>query len=45
MSRKNPLRELSRFGVSVWYDNISRGLLASGELARLVGEDGLRGVS
>ncbi|MBI5631162.1 MAG: bifunctional transaldolase/phosoglucose isomerase [Elusimicrobia bacterium] len=41
----NPLRELGRFGVSVWYDNISRGLLVSGELARKAELWGLKGVT
>ena len=45
MSRRNPLRELTRFGVSVWYDNISRGLLSSGRLKKLIDEDGLTGVT
>jgi transaldolase/glucose-6-phosphate isomerase len=45
VSRANPLKDLSRFGVSVWYDNISRGLLQSGELARMIEADGLRGVT
>lgn len=42
---KNPLKELSRFGQSVWLDYIRRSLIASGELSRLVQEDGLRGVT
>ena len=41
----NPLRELERFGQSVWYDSLRRGILASGELARYVGEDGLKGLT
>jgi len=45
MSRTNPLKELSRFGVSVWIDNISRELLESGELARLIREDGVCGLT
>jgi transaldolase/glucose-6-phosphate isomerase len=42
---KNPLKELSRFGQSVWLDYIRRSLITSGELSRLVEEDGLRGVT
>jgi len=38
------LRQLSRFGQSVWIDYISRRLLAGG-LQRLVAEDGLSGVT
>src|SRR5258706_1756319 len=41
----NPLRELSQFGQSVWLDYIRRSLITSGELKRLVAEDGLRGVT
>jgi transaldolase / glucose-6-phosphate isomerase len=39
------LKALQRFGQSVWLDYIRRGLMTSGELARLVSEDGLRGVT
>lgn len=38
------IRQLSRFGQSVWIDYISRRLLAGG-LQRLVAEDGLRGLT
>src|SRR5467141_1080690 len=41
----NPLRGLSDFGQSVWLDYIRRSLITSGELKRLVVEDGLRGVT
>ena len=41
----NPLLELTRSGQSVWYDGFRRGLLASGELARHVEEDGLAGLT
>ena len=41
----NPLVEVQRFGQSIWYDNISRGLVTSGELARMVEQDGLLGVT
>ncbi len=41
----NPLRGLSDFGQSVWLDYIRRSLITSGELRRLVVEDGLRGVT
>lgn len=44
-SKMNPLRELINFGQSVWLDYIRRHLIASGELARLIREDGLRGVT
>ncbi len=41
----NPLRELERYGQSIWYDSLRRGLLASGELARFIAEDGLKGLT
>src|ERR1043166_3694484 len=41
----NPLKELLGQGQSVWLDYISRELIRSGELKRLVEEDGIRGVT
>jgi transaldolase/glucose-6-phosphate isomerase len=41
----NPLKELLRYGQSVWLDYIRRNLITSGELKRMVAEDGLRGVT
>ena len=41
----NSLVELLSFGQSVWYDNIGRDLIKSGELKRMIVEDGLRGVT
>ena len=41
----NPLVELTQLGQSVWYDNIERKLIQSGELRRLIDEDELRGVT
>jgi len=41
----NPLKSLLGYGQSVWLDFIRRSLITSGELARLVEEDGLRGVT
>jgi transaldolase/glucose-6-phosphate isomerase len=41
----NPLIELEKFGQSIWYDYIRRGLITSGELARMVEQDGLKGVT
>ncbi len=41
----NPLKELARFGQSIWMDYIRRDSIASGELKRLVDEDGLAGVT
>lgn len=42
---KNPLQALQNYGQSVWLDYIRRSLITSGELQRLVKEDGLRGVT
>ena len=41
----NPLVEVLGQGQSIWYDNIRRSLLTSGELERMIEEDGLRGVT
>jgi transaldolase len=41
----NPLVRLGELGQSPWYDYITRDLVASGELARLIREDGLRGMT
>jgi len=41
----NPLVQLGSLGQSPWYDFITRDLIASGELARLIAEDGLRGMT
>ena len=41
----NPLLRLGQLGQSLWYDYITRDLVASGELARLIAEDGLRGMT
>jgi transaldolase len=41
----NPLRELERYGQSVWYDSLRRGIITSGALARFVVEDGLKGLT
>lgn len=42
----NPnLQKLSAAGVSVWIDSLSREMLASGELARLMAEDSVVGVT
>jgi len=45
VARPNPLLELPRLGQSVWLDFIRRRMLDNGELARMVREDGLRGVT
>jgi transaldolase / glucose-6-phosphate isomerase len=45
ITSRNPLVETLGFGQSIWYDNIRRSLITSGELERMVGEDALRGVT
>jgi transaldolase/glucose-6-phosphate isomerase len=42
---ENRLRALQVFGQSVWLDYIRRSLITSGELRRLIEEDGLAGVT
>jgi hypothetical protein len=39
------LAALTAAGTSVWLDQIRRGMIESGELARMVAEDSLRGVT
>src|SRR5918911_562508 len=41
----NPLLDIQQYGQSIWYDNIRRGLITSGELQNLVDNDGLMGVT
>src|SRR5947209_10091510 len=41
----NPLTDLQKYGQSVWLDYIRRHLITSGELKRLIDEDGLRGIT
>jgi transaldolase / glucose-6-phosphate isomerase len=42
---ENPLKQLARFGQSIWLDYIRRSLMTSGELRRMVEEDGLGGMT
>lgn len=41
----NRLKAIRPFGQRIWLDNLSRELLSSGELARLIREDGIAGVT
>ena len=43
--KENPLLKLTSLGQSIWLDYISRQLIDSGELQRLIDEDGLRGMT
>ena len=42
---KNPLKKLESLGQSIWLDYIRRDLIASGELQKLIDDDGLRGMT
>jgi transaldolase len=41
----NPLIRLVQLGQSPWYDYITRELISSGKLAKLIANDGLRGMT
>jgi transaldolase / glucose-6-phosphate isomerase len=41
----NPVKDLQRYGQSIWLDYIRRNLLTGGELKKLIDEDGLRGMT
>ncbi len=41
----SPIARLNDYGQSPWYDNIRRSLLEGGDLARMIDEDGIRGVT
>ena len=43
--KSHGIAKLIEYGQSVWYDFIKRDLLDSGELKRLIDEDGLRGMT
>ena len=45
MAEKTPLQQLADHGQSVWIDYLSRHLLDSGELARMMREDAVVGVT
>jgi transaldolase len=41
----NPLREVEALGQSIWLDYMRRDLITSGELQRLIDEDGVSGIT
>lgn len=41
----NPMLELRKLGESAWLDDLGRGMLDDGSLARLIREDGIAGVT
>ena len=43
--KDNPVKALAALGQSIWLDYIHRNLIVSGELSRLIEEDGLRGMT
>lgn len=43
--KRNPLVELENLGQSIWLDFLRRKIIVSGELRRLIEEDGLSGVT
>jgi transaldolase/glucose-6-phosphate isomerase len=43
--KKTPLLELETFGQSLWLDYIRRSLLTSGELKKMIEEDGVKGIT
>jgi transaldolase len=43
--KDNPLKKLESFDQSIWLDYIRRDLFSSGELRRLIDDDGLRGMT
>jgi len=43
--KENSLTALEKLGQSIWLDYIRRDLIISGELRRLIAEDGLRGMT
>lgn len=45
MMARNPLVRLGELGQSPWYDYITRDLITSGELERLIRDDGLKGMT
>lgn len=45
MTAINHLLEIKDYGQSIWMDNLSRDLIQSGELKRLIDEKGLRGIT
>ncbi len=41
----NPLVEVQQYGQSIWLDFLHRRILESGELKRMIEQDGIRGVT
>jgi transaldolase len=45
MANPTPIQEAAKLGQSIWYDNLRRSMLKTGELAKLIEQDGLRGMT
>ncbi len=43
--QNNPLKTIQEFGQSIWQDDLDRKMLLSGELAQLIEQDGIRGIT
>ena len=43
--KENPLLSIQKFGQSMWLDFIERKMIMSGNLKKLIDEDGIRGVT
>jgi transaldolase/glucose-6-phosphate isomerase len=43
--KPNPVKKLMEINESIWLDNLSRNLIRSGKLQRLIDEDGVTGVT
>ncbi|HKO00561.1 MAG TPA: transaldolase family protein [Thermoanaerobaculia bacterium] len=41
----NPLAELAKVGQSVWYDQMERKLITTGQLKKMIDQDDLRGMT
>src|ERR1700749_3909715 len=41
----NRLTEIMQLGQSIWYDNIRRAMISTGDLAKKIEEDDLRGIT
>ncbi len=44
-TQQNPLKQLAEYGQSPWLDYIRRDLFTTGELKKLIDEDGLKGMT
>jgi transaldolase len=42
---KTRIYEITKLGQAIWYDNITRDIITSGKLAKMIDEDGLSGLT